>query len=441
MRTYRVVNLATSPHMGQAREFEVLSDETLARICGAIDDYNSWQGWEDTPTGSRYQRDSVSNVQSIIDATSSGLKNAAIWEIRKYCPGADAILDQVRKPGPETPPILPPSPTMVPSVDVPATLKPLTRPPVPTGQPRPGTVVSRPPVPSGQPGPGYTPPEVSPPVATGSEMEPTTIEETPTPPTPPPVETPSIGCWYVMGKGYMWGPRPSGGESTGLNQRDCENLIQRDIEVRTGQPQVTQQAACDPLRGQFFDPLTGQCRGSVSAAPGLPFGFPGPGTSAVGVEAGGMTAVTATMGRRRVALRGVNSNGNLEWWSYQQAFLPPLYFSRPRVNRATLGVGKPVPAGMCCQATEDGGAICSNGQGFPPLCPNKPEPNTPGIAERINQGGYLVPKPPPTPVDGVCAVAPSAGAPAKKDEAGGVPSLLGIGLVGAIVYALVEGLS
>jgi hypothetical protein len=45
----------------------------------------------------------------------------------------------------------------------------------------------------------------------------------------------------------------------------------------------------------------------------------------------------------RVALHGVHSNGNLEWWSYQQAFLPPLYFSRPRVNRATLGVGKSVP--------------------------------------------------------------------------------------------------
>lgn len=69
---------------------------------------------------------------------------------------------------------------------------------------------------------------------------------------------------------------------------------------------------------------------------------------------------------RSVALSGVHSNGNLEWWSYQQAFLPPLYFSRPRVNRATLGVGKPVPPGICCQATPDGGAICSTGQGFPP---------------------------------------------------------------------------
>jgi len=102
---------------------------------------------------------------------------------------------------------------------------------------------------------------------------------------------------------------------------------------------------------------------------------------------------------RRVDLRGVNDRGNIDWWMYQQSFIPELFFSRPRVRRATLGVGKPVPAGICCQATEDGGAICSTGQGFPPDCPNKPEPNFPGVAQYINQEGYMVSKPPAAPVD------------------------------------------
>jgi len=492
--TYRVVNLAPvlrSPRMGQVREFEVLSDQVLARICAAVDAYNdadtSWSS-PDAAAGERTQRDSTATIQSVINGVPPGLKNAAIWEIRKYCDGADAVLDTVVKPGPGTPPAIPPSQDMVPSTDRTRPPEPPPPPneypPVATGQRGPGRGAFgwRPSVVTGQPGPGFTPPPSPPmPIPTGSEPEPEMPQPVPTgqqpspPPPPPPytpppsVATPSVGCWYVMGKGYMWGERPSGGESTGLNQKDCQDLIARDLDVRglsvqTPQGQTSQQtgtvnstpswntapgatrpqdngvASVDCGPGKFWDGT--KCRGSVSM-PSLPGGIPG--------DSGGMTAstsfsdfnpgavsATSFMGRRRVALRGVHSNGNLEWWSYQQAFLPQLFFAKRRANYATLGAGKPVPPGLCCQATDDGGAICSDGHGFPPTCPNKPEPNVPGVAQRINQDGYMVPKPPAAPVNGVCVV---AGAPEKKaEEGGGVPPLLGLAAVGALVYALVESL-
>lgn len=486
MRTYPVVNLAPAlrgPRMGQVREFEVLSDQVLARICMAVDAYNdadtSWMS-PDAAAGERTQRDSTATIQSVLDGVPPGLKNAALWEIRKYCDGADAVLDTVIKPGPGTPPAIPPSQDMVPSTDRTRPPEPPPPPndypPVATGQRGPGRGAfgHRPSVVTGQPGPGYTPPPPPPPIpfTTGSEPEPelppvpTGQPQPPPPPppyTPPPsVATPSVGCWYVMGKGYMWGERPSGGESTGLNQKDCEALMARDLEVRSGvvQPSQAQDmtqnpyswnaaaglptsiapGACDTSKGEFPDGRGG-CRRSVSTMPGLPGGFGDSGMTAPTSFSDfnpGMTSATSFMGRRRVALRGVHSNGNLEWWSYQQAFLPPLFFARRRATYATLGAGKPVPPGLCCQATEDGGAICSDGHGFPPTCPNKPEPNVPGVAQRINQDGYMVPKPPAAPVNGACAVAE---APAKKaDEAGGVPPLLGLAAVGALVYALVESL-
>lgn len=169
--------------------------------------------------------------------------------------------------------------------------------------------------------------------------------------------------------------------------------------------------------------------------------------SAVSDFPSGMPSATSFMGRNRVALRGVHSNGNLEWWGYQQTFLPQLFFARRRANYATLarpslGVGKPVPPGVCCQATPDGGAICSTGQGFPPDCPNKPEPNVPGVAQYIQQGGYMVPKPPPVPVNGSCP-APTAAAPTEKpaaapvEESSGIAPVIGLAAVGALLYALV----
>jgi hypothetical protein len=150
------------------------------------------------------------------------------------------------------------------------------------------------------------------------------------------------------------------------------------------------------------------------------------------------TAIPYTMTGRRVALRGAHSNGNLEWWGYQQTFIPDLFSARPRVNRATLGVGKPVPPGICCQATQDGGAICSTGQGFPPTCPNKPEPNVPGIAEYINQGGFMVPKPPTAPVGGACGAAPAAPGTAPAKEDGGISPVVGLAAIGALLYAALE---
>lgn len=147
---------------------------------------------------------------------------------------------------------------------------------------------------------------------------------------------------------------------------------------------------------------------------------------------------SATFIPRRLPRRSGSTGGNIEYWMYQQTFIPELYYSRPIARYASLGVGKPVPPGICCQATKDGGAICSTGQGFPPTCPNKPEPNVPGIAEYITQGGYIVPKPPPAPVNGACGTPAKAEEPQKKEEGGGIPPLLGIGAVAAVIYGLSE---
>lgn len=463
MKTFPVMNVNRFPHagltprMGQARDFKVLPDEVLSRICDAVDAYNnadtSWSS-PDAAAGERTQRDSTSTVQSVIDSLPANLKNAGVWEIRKYCPDADSVLDTVRKPGPETPPAIPTGQDVA-SVDryVPG---PYTPPPQPPPTAPPVASVDRyiPGRYTPQPEPistGFTP------FTTGSESEPQfnpppppPVETPRPPPQPPPVASSASGCWYVMGQGYMWGPRPSGGESTGLNQRDCESLIQRDREVRglpmqsggtaPGQLQIApqdqqvqnvpvstgQQPICDPMKGQFIDPVTRQCRGSVASIPNIPGG---------GITAPPTYAGSSFMGRR-VVLRGANDRGNIDWWMYQQAFIPQLFFARPRVRRATLGAGKPVPPGVCCQATEDGGAICSTGQGFPPDCPNKPEPNVPGVAKYIQQEGYMVPKPPPAPVNGVCSLTPETEKP--KEESSVVPPLLGIAAVGAVIYGLVE---
>ena len=153
-------------------------------------------------------------------------------------------------------------------------------------------------------------------------------------------------------------------------------------------------------------------------------------------------ATAVSMGQRalpgrRVALRGVHTGGNIEWWGYQQAFIPELYFARPRVTRATLG-GLPVPPGMCCQATPDGGAICSNGQGFPPDCPNKPEPNLPGVAQYVQQGGSLVPRTPAPAVNGVCGVTPSSSqAEQAAQETSSAAVVLGLAGAAGLFYAII----
>lgn len=68
------------------------------------------------------------------------------------------------------------------------------------------------------------------------------------------------------------------------------------------------------------------------------------------------------------------------------------------------GTGQPPPPGINCQATQDGGAICSEGTGFSPTCPKKPNPNVPGVAQYRQEGNLLIPIPPPPP-----GAAPAAG--------------------------------
>ena len=64
------------------------------------------------------------------------------------------------------------------------------------------------------------------------------------------------------------------------------------------------------------------------------------------------------------------------------------------------------------------------------------------MAEYVQQGGYMVPKPPPAPVDGVCGAAtPTAPAPKKLEEdGGGVAPVVGLAAVAALIYAVVDGL-
>jgi hypothetical protein len=63
------------------------------------------------------------------------------------------------------------------------------------------------------------------------------------------------------------------------------------------------------------------------------------------------------------------------------------------------------------------------------------------VAEYVQQGGYMVPKPPSAPVNGVCgAAAPAQGVPVKDGGGGVVAPVVGLAAVGALVYALVEGL-
>lgn len=78
------------------------------------------------------------------------------------------------------------------------------------------------------------------------------------------------------------------------------------------------------------------------------------------------TMFSGAFSPRRAALGGSYSSGNLEWWGYQQSFLPQLYFSRPRVQAATLGSSHPPAPGVCCQKDKAGNTVCSDGFIGPP---------------------------------------------------------------------------
>lgn len=307
MKFFPVVNL------GQIKRFEVLTDQQIISGCKAVNTFNDWEDWQDTPSGQNARRDAISALNNIIRSR-PGFERGAVDEIREYCPNSDAILDYIPQPWlTGTPPVEPTGPNVA-SIDryVPGPytppVQPNTYPAVATGQPGPGRGAFEPlePVATGTPGPGFSP-VIPEPVATGttgttgSEPEPEPIPPSPSQPPmmPPPVATEGAACYYVIGQGYSWGARPSGGETTGLNQKDCQAIQANYNSVRglsvqnleTPAAQATQftqesnqvaQAPATPgmqpaietrpdvastmcPQGQFWDGR--QCRGSV--APGF----------------------------------------------------------------------------------------------------------------------------------------------------------------------------
>jgi hypothetical protein len=71
---------------------------------------------------------------------------------------------------------------------------------------------------------------------------------------------------------------------------------------------------------------------------------------------------------RQVPLRGSggNSGGNIEWWMYQQTFIPGLLHAQPKMNRNMLGQKQQPAPGVCCQKDARGNTICSDGRGYQP---------------------------------------------------------------------------
>lgn len=337
MRLFKVVNLPRS--LGQGRLFETLSDQELARICGAVNKFNEWKNWADTPTGDRYMRDAVADVQSIISKVPKGIQPAAIQDIKNNCDNADDLIGFLKLNLPGTYPMTTPGQAPVATGDTsrdPGPIPPNTNPPVATGQPGPnrGAFDTRPLVQSGLPGPGYRPYQ-EPITPTGSEPP---FQEPPSPPPPvpamqrPPVATPSAGCWYTAGKGYSYGAYPgSGAELVPLSASDCQSLVQRDREVRglpvetpgqvqqaqyqqpaqqtsfmgpgafnqTSRPPDVASQDCGP--GRFWDGV--KCRGSVDqSASGLINAAASMGPS------GGMTAPAG--GINAGGYNGFNGTGN-----------------------------------------------------------------------------------------------------------------------------------
>lgn len=93
----------------------------------------------------------------------------------------------------------------------------------------------------------------------------------------------------------------------------------------------------------------------------------------------------------------------------------PYVARRPRLS----GDG-PVPPGYNCQATQEGGVICSDGTGFPPGCPKCPAPNYPGVAEKRVVGSQIIDVPPPWP-EGSPYATPGAVTTAAPASVGGIP--------------------
>lgn len=304
MKFFPVVNL--DRRLGQGKLFETLSDLDLARICGAVNKFNEWKDWADTPTGDRYRRDAIADVQSIISKVPRDIQHGAIQDIENYCDGSADLIGFLNLKLFGTPPVTTPNQPPVATTDrsrEPEPPPPNTNPPVATGQPGPGRGAFRPLAPvatTGTIGPPYMPPimeESTFPTGSEAPFEVSNREENQPPPPPSmpaPVASVGSGCYYVSGQGYVWGPAPSGGQPTGLSKSDCDSIRQRYNEVASipnttpptpqvtntsqehaslynpnapmapaGRPDVATGGGCDPMKGQFPDGHGG-CRGSVS---------------------------------------------------------------------------------------------------------------------------------------------------------------------------------
>jgi hypothetical protein len=157
MKFFPVVNLS---RLGQGKAFETLSDLDLARICGAVNKFNEWKDWADTPTGDRYRRDAIADVQSIVSNVPRGIQPAAIQDIQNNCDGSADLIGFLNLNLPGTPPATPPP------LSTPVATGDPSRTPPPTPPPPPNIYK---PVASGAPGPGRRPPEV--PANTGISEE------------------------------------------------------------------------------------------------------------------------------------------------------------------------------------------------------------------------------------------------------------------------------
>lgn len=224
MRSYPVVNLGRM--LGQGKLLETLSDLDLARICGAVNKFNEWKDWADTPTGDRYRRDAIADVQSIVSKVPRDIQHGAIQDIENNCDGSADLIGFLNLNLPGTSPLTTPGQTPV------ATGDPSRTPP-----PIPPNIYK--PVASGAPGPGRRSPEV--PSNTGISEEDAMRQEFES---RTPVATPAT---ITKAPPVTQQPTPS----VTNTQQEQASLYNPNAP-----------ASCDPMQGQFPDGHGG-CRGSV----------------------------------------------------------------------------------------------------------------------------------------------------------------------------------
>lgn len=72
--------------------------------------------------------------------------------------------------------------------------------------------------------------------------------------------------------------------------------------------------------------------------------------------------------------------------------------------------------GVCCQATPDGGVVCSDGIIYVPGCPKAPEPNVPGTAQ-VQNGIPVLPTAESCGAAAAQGIPPASTAPAAETKA------------------------